>query len=88
MQKTWTAHWNGHSITAENDWFEGERLLIDGQPCAENGKMGFSADLVGQIDHRDGTQHVVKAQFRQAWLGLKVVCHIFVDERFVGGDPV
>lgn len=88
MQKIWNVQWNSHSITAENHWFKGAKLLIDGQPCANDVKMTISSDLVGRIEDRDGSQHMVKAEFRQGWFGLKIVCHIFVDDRFVGGDPV
>jgi hypothetical protein len=88
MVKTWTVSWNGHEILAENRWFGGEQLYIDGLRCDSRLGLGFSSELRGKIKDAEGFIHVVTAKFRQSSFGTSILCHIFVDDQWIGGDLI
>ncbi|MGB3493215.1 MAG: hypothetical protein WBA57_10830 [Elainellaceae cyanobacterium] len=88
MLKTWNVSWNAHEILAENRWLSGEKLYIDGIRCDDRLGLGFTSELRGQIRDDEGVAHVVTAKFRQGSFGTKILCHIFVDDKWIGGDPV
>lgn len=88
MAKRWVVKWKTHEIAVENAWFGGEKLHIDGKCCDTGKGLNISRDLRGQITEADGATHIVTAKLRQGSLGLRVVCHVLVDDAWVGGDPV
>lgn len=88
MLKTWTVRWNGHDIVTENRWFGGAKLYLDSELCDQSGGVSFTTELRGRILEKDGTASVVVAKFRQGRFGSKIVCHVFVNDTWVGGNPV
>ncbi|WP_210404213.1 hypothetical protein [Chroococcidiopsis sp. TS-821] len=88
MVKTWKVNWKGHEILTKNRWFRGEQLYIDGVRCDRRQGLGFTSELRGQIKDAEGSVHLVTAKFRQGSFGTRILCHIFVDDQWVGGDLI
>jgi len=89
VAKTWTVKWNGHEIVAVNTWFRGERLYVDGRLCDQtSGALAISSELRGRIENVDGSTSMVVAKLRQGMFGATIHCHILVDDKWIGGDPV
>lgn len=89
-KKTWTAKFNNHQIVVENWWDllfrTGERLIIDKKVVDEQKSWsGFSRLLNGKISSNNET-HNVKVRLGNINYFSKVGCHIFVDEKLIGGD--
>lgn len=89
-EKRWTASWQGHTITVINWWDlllrTGEELIIDGKPIPQSRPPGqVASTLYGELTI-SGKTHKVRAHIGHTF-GLRIACHIFVDEQLVGGDP-
>lgn len=87
MGKTWTVECDGHEIVTQNGFF-GEKLYIDGARCDDHFGLAIRSELRGVIKEADGSTRKVRADFTQGRFGLTVRCHVYVDGRYVGGDPL
>lgn len=91
FKKTWKFDFKGHQIVVENRWNiimkSSEKLIIDGNVADEH--IGWftilSKELKGRIKSNNEI-YQVKARIGNIDFGLKVGCHIFIDDKLVGGD--
>ncbi len=89
--KTWTLHYAGHDIRVENYWnlfgYARERLFVDGRLTDEAaGFLRTSAKLEARLPQENGGLFEVKSLLSQGFLGLSVVCKIWVNSELVLGD--
>jgi uncharacterized ion transporter superfamily protein YfcC len=78
--KTWNTTYKGHQIRVENTWFNGERLIVDGETQDEQTGFGLRGQLTGRIRSGDGAGEPIKVSLG-GW--FTIVCHIFVDDRLI-----
>ncbi len=88
--KKWELIWSEHHFVVINWWDcllrGGEELMIDGQTVdSYKSWMTFSRDLESTLLSA-GEEHRVRVHIGSTDFGLKVGCHIFVDDILVGGD--
>ncbi|GAB4464197.1 MAG: hypothetical protein OHK0029_33900 [Armatimonadaceae bacterium] len=86
----WRTSWQGHAIIVRNWWdlycCTGEELWVDGRLKDHRGGMTLrlTSTLTGTC-RTDDNAFVVRAHL---WPldGVRVGCHIFVNDELVGGD--
>jgi hypothetical protein len=87
-RKEWSAEVAGRKIVLKNRVFS-EQVWIDGVrvPVAVSHRTLTSAAVSCRFEGRDGRSHQLMGSIQSAG-GVSVTGHLFVDGRFVGGDPV